>query len=212
MFFAEEQKLIFLAFFSKDVINALVFSPFAGGPITMDHENTVKAYSASPSMLGRGHSLFEPQGPVWVGHFCRLLYAWGIDNHYLLCQSVHASDYHPQLAVGAADGSCSTTNLLRSTRRGGSVVRGFCVQLLFSAGADIHFIQPFFVHKIFQMDYSRNTKEYRMLDRFLPQVSLRPRKIQESSLNPLSQFIVFKGIFRSSNSNKSLQRQERQKR
>lgn len=51
---------------AADVINALTFSPFAGGPITMDHENTVKAYSASASMLGRGHSLFEPQGPVWV--------------------------------------------------------------------------------------------------------------------------------------------------
>jgi len=37
----------------------------------MDHENTVKVYSASPSMLGRGHSLFEPQGPVWV---CNTLY------------------------------------------------------------------------------------------------------------------------------------------
>ncbi|KAF8912236.1 hypothetical protein CPB84DRAFT_1841910 [Gymnopilus junonius] len=123
---------------TRDVINALVFSPFAGGPITMDHENTVKAYSASPSMLGRGHSLFEPQGP-----------------------SVHASDYHPQLAVGASDGSCSTTNLLRSTRRGGSV--------------------PFFVHKIFQMDYSRNTKEYRMLDRFLPQESFdRPTATRAS--------------------------------
>ncbi|PPQ78436.1 hypothetical protein CVT25_011881 [Psilocybe cyanescens] len=102
-----------------------------GGPITMDHENTVKAYSASPSMLGRGHSLFEPLGPVW---------------------SVHASDFHPQLAVGASDGTFSTTNMLRSTRRGGSV--------------------PFFVHKIFQMDYSRNTKEYRMLDHFLPQESI----------------------------------------
>ncbi|KAF8176755.1 hypothetical protein BJ912DRAFT_1146755 [Pholiota molesta] len=107
-----------------------VFSPFAGGPITMDHENTVKAYSASASMLGRGHSLFEPQGPVW---------------------SVHASDYHPQLIAGAADGSCSTTNILRSTRRGGSV--------------------PFFVHKVFQMDYNRKTKEFRILDHFLPQES-----------------------------------------
>ncbi|KJA17904.1 hypothetical protein HYPSUDRAFT_145776 [Hypholoma sublateritium FD-334 SS-4] len=113
---------------TRDVINALVFSAFAGGPITMDHENTVKAYSASPSMLGRGHSLFEPQGPVWT---------------------VHASDFHPQLVAGAADGSCSTTNILRSTRRGGSV--------------------PFFVHKIFQMDYNRKTKEFRMLDQFLPQ-------------------------------------------
>ena len=34
---------------------SLAFSPYAGGPITMDHENTVKAYSASPNMLGRGH-------------------------------------------------------------------------------------------------------------------------------------------------------------
>ena len=32
----------------------------------MDHENTVKAYSSSLSMLGRGHSLVEQQGPVWV--------------------------------------------------------------------------------------------------------------------------------------------------
>ncbi|KAH9484533.1 Transcription factor tau subunit sfc6 [Psilocybe cubensis] len=116
---------------TRDVINALAFSPFAGGPITMDHENTVKAYSASPSMLGRGHSLFEPLGPIW---------------------SVHASDFHPQLAVGASDGTLSTTNMLRSTRRGGSV--------------------PFFVHKIFQMDYNRITKEYRMLDHFLPQESI----------------------------------------
>ena len=42
------------------------FSPFGGGPITIDHENVVKAYSASPSMLGRGHTLLEPQGPIWV--------------------------------------------------------------------------------------------------------------------------------------------------
>ncbi|KDR69360.1 hypothetical protein GALMADRAFT_256215 [Galerina marginata CBS 339.88] len=125
---------------TRDIINGLAFSAFGGGPITMDHENTVKAYSAPPSMLGRGHSLFEPQGPVW---------------------SVSASEYHPQLAVGAADGSCSTTNTLRSTRRGGSV--------------------PFFVHKIFQMDYNRNTKEYRMLDRFLPQESLdRPTATRAS--------------------------------
>jgi len=49
-----------------DVVNTMSFSPFAGGPITMDHEHTVKAYSASPSMLGRGHALADPQGPVWV--------------------------------------------------------------------------------------------------------------------------------------------------
>lgn len=53
---------------SLDVINTMVFSPYAGGPITLDHENVVKAYSASPSMLGRGHTLFEPGGPVWVSN------------------------------------------------------------------------------------------------------------------------------------------------
>lgn len=43
-------------------------------------------------------------------------------------QSVHASDYHPQLAVGVTDGSCITTNTLRATRRGGSVV---CISVSF---------------------------------------------------------------------------------
>lgn len=51
---------------NEDVITAMSFSPYAAGPITMDHENTVKAYAASPSMLGRGHTLLEPLGPVWV--------------------------------------------------------------------------------------------------------------------------------------------------
>ncbi|KAJ6509010.1 hypothetical protein C8R45DRAFT_969593 [Mycena sanguinolenta] len=112
---------------TRDVINSMTFSPFGGGPITIDHENIVKVYSVSPSMLGRGHILMEPQGPIW---------------------NLHASDYHPQLAVGSADGACSTTNTLRSTRRGGSV--------------------PFFVHKVYQLDYNRKTKEFRMLERFFP--------------------------------------------
>ncbi|KAI0050874.1 hypothetical protein FA95DRAFT_1587504 [Auriscalpium vulgare] len=112
---------------TRDVITAFPYSPYAGGPVTIDHENIVKAFSVSPSMLGRGHTLMEPAGPVW---------------------SLGTSDYHPQLAVGAADGTCSTTNMLRSTRRGGTV--------------------PFLVHKIYQLDYSRSTQTYRMLDRFLP--------------------------------------------
>lgn len=32
------------------------------------------------------------------------------------------------------------------------------------------FFQPFFIHKIFQIDYSRNSGEYRMLENFLPHV------------------------------------------
>ncbi|PFH47653.1 hypothetical protein AMATHDRAFT_77094 [Amanita thiersii Skay4041] len=117
---------------TRDVINTLTYSTFSGGPITIDHENVVKAYSASPSMLGRGHTLMDPQGPVW---------------------NICASDYHPQLAASSADGTCATTNTLRTTRRGGSV--------------------PFFVHKIFRMDYNRKTGEFRMLEHFLPQVSTK---------------------------------------
>ncbi|KAG6369764.1 hypothetical protein JVT61DRAFT_13581 [Boletus reticuloceps] len=113
---------------TRDVINSATYSVFATGPIMIDHDNTVKSYSVSPSMLGRGHILMEPDGPVW---------------------SVSASDYHPQLAVGSADGSCTTTNTLKSTRRGGIV--------------------PFLVHKIYQLDYSRKTGEFRMLEHFLPQ-------------------------------------------
>ncbi|KAG1905767.1 uncharacterized protein F5891DRAFT_625533 [Suillus fuscotomentosus] len=113
---------------TRDVINSTTYSPFAGGPIMIDHDNSVKAYAISPSTLGRGHVLLEPDGPVW---------------------SVSASEYHAQLAVGSADGSCVTTNTLKTTRRGGSV--------------------PFFFRKIFQLDYSRKTGEFRMLDHFLPQ-------------------------------------------
>lgn len=32
----------------------------------IDHDNSVKAYAISPSTLGRGHVLLEPDGPVWV--------------------------------------------------------------------------------------------------------------------------------------------------
>ncbi|KAF8550445.1 hypothetical protein OG21DRAFT_1446590 [Imleria badia] len=113
---------------TRDVINSATYSTFATAPIMIDHDNSVKSYSVSPSMLGRGHILMEPDGPIW---------------------SVSASDYHPQLAVGSADGSCTTTNTLKSTRRGGTV--------------------PFLVHKIFQLDYSRKTGEFRMLEHFLPQ-------------------------------------------
>lgn len=33
-------------------------------------------------------------------------------------------------------------------------------------------LQPFLVHKVYQMDYSRSSGEYRMLERFLPQVRI----------------------------------------
>ncbi|KAN0116627.1 hypothetical protein V8E52_005771 [Russula decolorans] len=117
---------------TRDVINTMAYSPYLSAIVTIDHENTIKSYSLSPSTLGRGHALLDPGGPVWI---------------------VSVSDYHPQLAVGSADGTCCTTNGLRGTRRGGYV--------------------PFLVYRVYQLDYSRTDKRFRMLDR------LKPREMAE---------------------------------
>jgi len=78
----------------------MAFSPFGGGPVTIDHENIVKAYSASPSMLGRGHTLLEPQGPVWVG----FLKSFAPPRHY--------DDHHVRVSVHQT----STPNLQSALR------------------------------------------------------------------------------------------------
>ncbi|KIJ44255.1 hypothetical protein M422DRAFT_228294 [Sphaerobolus stellatus SS14] len=112
---------------TRDVSNSISFSHHVGGSLISDNENMLKNFSLIPSMLGRGHIIIEPCGPIW---------------------SIGTSEFHPQVAVGSADGSCQTTNILKSTRRGGAV--------------------PFLIHRIYQMDYNRKTKEYRMLDNFMP--------------------------------------------
>jgi len=112
---------------SREAITAACFSPMAGAPITLDFDNTVKLYAISPHVLGQGHALIDMEGPIW---------------------SLAASDYHAQLAIGSADGSCCTTNVVKSAKRGGSV--------------------PFLMHKIYQLDYSRKLKEFRMVENFLP--------------------------------------------
>lgn len=67
-----------------DVIPSMPWSPYAGGPVTIDHENAVKAYSISPSMMGRGHLLLEPAGPVWVSRtsFQSFLFAHGMSVRF----------------------------------------------------------------------------------------------------------------------------------
>ncbi|KAI0362573.1 hypothetical protein OH77DRAFT_1467456 [Trametes cingulata] len=130
---------------TRDVVTAMEFSTYIGSAVTIDHENMIKAYSVSPSTLGRGHTVLEPNGPVW---------------------SLSASDYHPQLAIGVTDGSCLTTNTMRSTRRGGLV--------------------PFLEHKIYQLDYSRALGEYRMLENFLPkETHNRPAASRQNKAVPV---------------------------
>ncbi|KAG8967024.1 hypothetical protein FRC03_010871 [Tulasnella sp. 419] len=114
-------------FRSRDTINSVVFSPWCGGPITIEGEIAVKWYSMLPHVIGRGHGVLQTSGPVWA---------------------LSASDYHPYLASASTDGSCCTTNVFKATRRRGKL--------------------PLFVHKIYQMDYNRKTKEWRMLEHFYP--------------------------------------------
>ncbi|KZT44018.1 hypothetical protein SISSUDRAFT_1039286 [Sistotremastrum suecicum HHB10207 ss-3] len=64
--------------------------------------------------------------------------------------SIGCSALHAHLAAGSADGSCHTRNLLKTTKRG--------------LAAPIS-------QKIFQLDYSRTSRQYRMLENFLPQDS-----------------------------------------
>ncbi|KAH8117283.1 WD40-repeat-containing domain protein [Phellopilus nigrolimitatus] len=123
---------------TRDVVLAMSFAPYAVGIITIDLENVVKTFTLSPSILARGHLLLEAGGPIW---------------------SLHSSDYHPHLAIGSADGSVLTTNLLKSTRRSASM--------------------PFLYYKIFHLDYNRKTGEYRMLEQFLPQGLKKKTHVQE---------------------------------
>jgi transcription factor C subunit 6 len=102
------------------VIPALAYAPWTGEPVTVDHESIVKAYAASPAMLGRGHTLIDPAGPPWVRGARRMRRQPLTRGHR---QSLACSDYHPQLAVAGADGACTTMNMCRGTRRGGKVVR-----------------------------------------------------------------------------------------
>ncbi|EJD05772.1 uncharacterized protein FOMMEDRAFT_104009 [Fomitiporia mediterranea MF3/22] len=113
---------------TRDVVLAMTYSNFTEGVVTIDLDYSVKTYAMAPGILGRGNIVIESGGPVW---------------------SLHASDYHPLLALGSADGSLLTTNMLRATRRSPTT--------------------PFLYYKIYQIDYSRNGGEYRMLDHFLPQ-------------------------------------------
>ncbi|KAH9001013.1 hypothetical protein EDB92DRAFT_1811948 [Lactarius akahatsu] len=44
-----------------DAIDSIAFSPYLSAVVTIDHENTIKSYSVSPSTLGRGHALMDPR-------------------------------------------------------------------------------------------------------------------------------------------------------
>lgn len=46
-------------------MNTVCYSPYAGGTISID-QGAVKVVSLSPLMLNKGHTVTEPDGPVWV--------------------------------------------------------------------------------------------------------------------------------------------------
>ncbi|KAG8758062.1 hypothetical protein FRC14_000856 [Serendipita sp. 396] len=116
-----------MLFRNREVPHASAFAAFCGSLVATDVDFSVKLFQLQPTALGMGHSVADVGGTA-------------------LALSV--SDIHPYVAIGCADGSCITTNLLRGTRREGVV--------------------PFLNHKVFQLDYSPRDGHYRMLDRFLP--------------------------------------------
>ena len=85
----------FDTFSATDVINTMAYSLYLSEIVTIDHENTIKSYSLSPSTLRRGHALLDPGGPVWF----RPLRLTGqrADSTHWGAQVVSVSDYHPQL-------------------------------------------------------------------------------------------------------------------
>lgn len=49
----------------EDVIYSVCYSTYSGGPISLD-QGQVKVVSLAPIMLNKGHTLLDPDGPVWV--------------------------------------------------------------------------------------------------------------------------------------------------
>ncbi|KAF8316837.1 hypothetical protein DL93DRAFT_2056052 [Clavulina sp. PMI_390] len=74
------------------------------------------------------------------------------------------SNFHPHVATASADGTCMTTNGLKPLRRGSAV--------------------PLLLHKIYQMDYNRNTGKYRMMENFIPQKDLDRLNNKRSNNSP----------------------------
>jgi transcription factor C subunit 6 len=149
--------------------------PYVGGALAVEHENVLKAFSVRADVLGRGHTVSETGGPIWVR---RRSGATSASRNFCLklsLQSISTSDYHPYIATAAADGTCMTVNLLKPLRRGGLVVSVIPVKQRNPTKSDLLtsiYPKPIFIHKLYQMDYNRNTKQYRMLQNFIPLVRL----------------------------------------
>ncbi|KAG9099884.1 hypothetical protein FRC06_004724, partial [Ceratobasidium sp. 370] len=73
---------------------------------------------------------------------------------------IATSDLHPQVAVASSDGTLTVTNLLKYMRKGSPM--------------------PSFVHTVYRMDYSFETKELRMLDMFVPREYKDPRFLSKT--------------------------------
>lgn len=115
---------------NREVPHASAYSSFCGSVLVTDVDFWVKLFQVQSVSLGKGHFMTDVGGAAL---------------------SISVSDLHPILAVGSADGACTTTNMLRGTRREGAV--------------------PILNHKVYQLDYNTRTGQYRMLDHFLPRES-----------------------------------------
>lgn len=129
-----------------DVVDSLAFSPYTVGPITMDHENTIRGFAeqAWKRSFIAGTRLARSSLGALDSHGSPST-SWSISTAKI-SQCVHASDFYPQPAVGATDG---TTNTLRRTGSRGTIV---CISLRNFVKKLWHcFKKQFIVYKVFQI-------------------------------------------------------------
>jgi transcription factor C subunit 6 len=146
-----------------DLVSGLTYSTYSLSFGAVGNDSTVKGFSVSPALLGRGNTILEPEGFVWVSLCTPSCREYATDQQ----QSLHASCLHAQLAAGSADGSCVTTNTLKPMRGGGKAVMSMSIMCILLPNAAP---KPQLHYKIYQLDYNRKTRQYRMLQNFLPKV------------------------------------------
>lgn len=52
--------------YPSDVAYDIASGPYVGGALAIEHENVLKAFSMHADIFGRGHTVSETGGPVWV--------------------------------------------------------------------------------------------------------------------------------------------------
>jgi transcription factor C subunit 6 len=104
---------------NREIPHASAYSCFCGSLLATDVDFWVKLFQMQAASLGKGHFMMDVGGAALVSLVYNVREQWLRD-----CKAISVSDLHPIMAVGSADGACTTTNMLRGVRREAAVVGG----------------------------------------------------------------------------------------